>query len=100
MEIESLMMMPIREVDLVQPGQPMNFTFNRANNMLRWDKSVNLSKESWIVGYNIYIEDRHVKTVYGNQFLMDENISKGTKLTIRALNASGIESEASFFTIK
>lgn len=99
-EIEALMMMSIQEIDLAQPSQPMNFTFNQATNKLMWDKSEDSSKGSWVIGYNIYIEDDYLRTIYGNQLLIDENISKGTILMIKALNASGIESESSFFTVK
>lgn len=31
------------------------------------------------VGYTIYIEDNYVRTVYGNQFLIDEKIPKEAK---------------------
>ncbi|WP_350286109.1 hypothetical protein [uncultured Croceitalea sp.] len=99
-EIESLMMMNIQEVNLIPPSQPKNIVLDRKNNKLIWDKSVDKSKGSWVVGYNIYIEDHYFKMVYGNQLLFDDLMTKDTNLVLKAVNSSGIESEASFFTLK
>ncbi len=98
-EIEALMMMDVQPVQLTQPSQPKNISFNQKSNKLSWDKSVDESKGSWVVGYNIYMEDNYLTTVYGNQFLINKNIAKGTVLTIKALNSSGLESESSLFTM-
>lgn len=99
-EIESLMMMDIQEINLSQPSQPKNFILTGTNNKLSWDKSKDKVKGSWVVGYNIYIEDDYLKTVYGNQLLINDDIPTGTTLMIKALNASGLESEAGFYILK
>ncbi|MEX0289052.1 MAG: hypothetical protein AB3N14_08055 [Flavobacteriaceae bacterium] len=99
-EIEFLMMMPVQEVTLVPPSRPKNILLDQINNRLLWDKAIDLSKGSWVVGYNVYLDDTYLKTVYGTQLIMDEELKKESAIMIKALNAAGLESEPSFFTRK
>ncbi len=99
-EIEALMMMPVQEVSLAQPSPPQQITLDQVNKKIIWKKSVDPSQGSWVIGYNIYLGDHYLKTAYGTQLVIDEQITKAGTLSIKALNSSGIESEASVFSFK
>ncbi len=92
-EIESLMMMPVQKTELIPPSSPKNIRVDQKGKRITWDKSIDPVKGSWVVGYNIYNRDEYVKTVYGNQLIIDERIAGSTAVVIKALNSSGIESD-------
>ena len=99
-EIEELMMMDVQEAELAQPSAPHNITFDKKSGKLIWDKSVDESVGSWVVGYNIYVDDDYLSTAYGNQFFVDKMLTKGSALVVKALSSSGIESEGVGFVLE
>lgn len=99
-EIEYLMMMEKPEVDMTPPQQPQDLVFDKNNNRISWTKSDDPSKGSWVVGYNIYSDDQFIQTAYGNQLVLGDQLTEGMKIEIKALNSSGIESEAYVVSIQ
>lgn len=97
-EIEALMMMSLPEVDMTPPDAPQNLRIESKTSSARisWDASSDDSPGSWVIGYQVYVEDEPIAMAYGTQLILDESFSEGTEFEIRAVNASGIESESAW----
>ncbi|MEM9142517.1 MAG: hypothetical protein AAGA86_05975 [Bacteroidota bacterium] len=99
-EIEELMTAPVPELDTSPPTAPKNVTLEKKGKrfVLRWEPSQDTSKGSWVVAYNIYENGKRIAQVYGRQYPGIRKKGETLDYVIRALNASGTESEAIVFS--
>lgn len=97
-EIEALMMMEIPPVDMSPPTIPQNLSIQQNDQRLRlnWDASEDDTKGSWVVAYRIFGNDQLLATAYGRQAFLSIELADVEALEVRAVNASGIESESSW----
>ena len=94
-EIESLMMGPIPELDTSAPEAPENvrIVIKGDNEVLIWDRSTDDTSGSWVIGYDIYVDDALVHRAIGTQWPgIDPQSSKNIK--VRAVNVAGTPSRA------
>jgi len=100
-EIEYLMMLPPNEIDPSAPSAPQNLKWakDREYHKLHWEASKDETKGSWVVAYHLYHEDAFIGRANGTQFSLGEMPESGGKLELRAVNASGIESESAWIDL-
>ncbi|WP_425234845.1 hypothetical protein [Ulvibacterium sp.] len=101
-EIEALMMGAVPDLDTSPPTAPKNIKFLEKDGAfnLQWEASTDPTKGSWVVAYNIYSDGQLIRQVYGTKFGAIAKSGKTVDYEIRALNASGTESEADVFSVK
>lgn len=94
-EIESLMMGKVPVKDLSPPSKPKKIRFTKQGKqwMISWKAAKDDSPGSWVVAYRIYFDGELLNTVYGTKYLIKSTRGKKKKYTIKAVNASGIESK-------
>jgi len=101
-EIEELMMAKIPDLDTSPPTAPKNITHTMKEDkiILSWDASLDDTKGSWVVAYNIYLDGKLVDQAYGTKFKSDSSKKGKKKFEIRAVNASGTLSKPSKYIVK
>lgn len=99
-EIEALMLADVPEIVRTLPTPPRNFKKEAKVDYttISWDRSLENQDNSWVIGYDVFVNGRLKSRVYGNQYhgkLTDKELAS---LTVRAVNASGILSAPSRFS--
>lgn len=96
-EIEYLMMLPPNAIDPSAPSIPQNLRWgnDRGYQKLYWEASADDTEGSWVVAYHIYQDDAFIARANGTQLNLGE-LTSGEKVEVRAVNASGIESESAW----
>lgn len=101
-EIESLMMGQVPALNQNSPYEPLNLKYEILENklVLRWNHSISDQSGSWVTSYTIYSDNKKVYTSYGNLWI-PSILDQGHHLfEVKAVGASGIESEAAMISIK
>lgn len=95
-EIEELMLGARPEIDATAPTAPSNLVqeFSRGVQRLKWSAATDPDTGSWVVGYRVYANGKLLGTAYGTQFILGSDASAQSKLEVRSINASGLESES------
>ena len=101
-EIDELMIAKIPDFDTTPPTAPKNISHSKKDSKLTlyWDASLEDTKGSWVVAYNIYLEDELVGQAYGTKYTGDYTKKGKKKFEIRAINASGTLSKPSTYIVK
>ncbi len=99
-EIEALMLADVPEKDQTPPTPPRNFrkTAKFDYTTISWDHSRESQDNSWVIGYDIFVNGQFRSRVYGNQYhekLSDKDLES---LVVRAVNASGTLSAPAEFS--
>ncbi|MEM7560064.1 MAG: hypothetical protein AAF394_13170, partial [Planctomycetota bacterium] len=95
-EIESLMLGARPPADQTPPSAPTNFIQEVSSGVrrLKWNQADDPDIGSWVVGYRIYADGKLLGTAHGTQFILSPDVDSKTKLEVRAINASGLESDS------
>lgn len=98
-EIEALMLGDVPELDKTAPTTPQNIALVQKNGRtyLIWNASEDKDKGSWVVAYNIYKNGEFVHQAYGTKYLLTKSMSG---YEIKAVNASGVESDPAIYSSK
>ena len=100
-EIEALMMQEVPEVDMSPPSVPQELALEKGDGQIKlsWEAAKDESEGGWVVAYRIFVEDEWVATAHGTQAFLNPEKLSGDKLEVRAVNASGIESDSAWLTL-
>jgi len=95
-EIEALMMQEVPTLDMSPPTVPQYIKWieQGSKRAIIWEASIDDTPGSWVIGYNVYKNGTLAQQVYGTQFFPETPLGKDV-YEIRAINASGTESDAS-----
>lgn len=91
-EIEELMMGEALPKDQTPASTPQGISVEKlgSSTKITWNPSVDETPGSWVIGYDVYLDQGFVKRVFGTSVTI-----KSTKglVTIKSVNVSGIVSE-------
>ncbi len=92
-EIEALMMGEVMLPDNSAPTKPGPLQLGEnptGGHVVTWSRSKDDTPGSWVVGYDVYLDDQLTDRVYGTRFVGQLD---ATTITVRAVNVNGIASE-------
>ena len=100
-EIETLMMQEVPEVDMSPPSVPLELAMEKGDGQVKltWEAAEDDKEGGWVVAYRIFVEDEWIATAHGTQAFLDSEKLSGSTLEVRAVNASGLESESAWLSI-
>ncbi|MEM6803123.1 MAG: hypothetical protein AAF696_17085 [Bacteroidota bacterium] len=99
LEIENLMMYQAPVQELSRPTIPQNVTISKKK--ISWQAAHDTSPGNWVVGYNVYQNEVQLTTTYGTQLFVEAlKLEEGKPIEIRALSASGVESESTWIDLE
>jgi len=86
--------------DVSPPYPPKNPSYTPLENkvVLRWNPSIDPTKGSWVVGYNIYSNGAYENMAFGTKYTT--KINPKASYEVRAVNTNGIESEPLIIIVK
>jgi len=60
----------------------------------KWSAATDAGMGGWVVGYRVYANGKLLGTAYGTQFVLASDAIAQSKLEVRSINASGLESDS------